>query len=350
MDLSEPVGQPAEPGTPPPVSVIPGLHPASFRPHPLHGPASVWPERNCYADLWVETLHALGCDPHAMLPVVLSLDFEGDQWTFFKPSHAALWTLYGVDVQELTVWRPMADHLLDHLGAGKLLCIEADAHWMPDTAGTDYRQAHRKTSIVVTEIDLAARRLHYFHNAGFFALEGEDFDRILNLGAPAADLPLFAELIRIDRVKHLPLATLRSLSLAELRCQMERRSATNPVARFGQRYAADLPWLRAQGLAHYHAWAFGTVRQLGAAFELAARYLDWLAPADPAAQAHWAEAAAAFDEVSTGCKALILKGARAVMSPHKPFDAEAACAPLADAWARGMAALDTALAGDRLRR
>ena len=213
---------------------------------------------------------------------------------------------------------------------------------MPDTAGTDYRQAHHKTSIVVSEIDLAARRLHYFHNAGFFALEGEDFDRLLNIGAPAAELPLFAELVRIDRLRHRPLDELRTLSLAELRFQLSRRPSGNPVTRFGQRYAADLPWLRAQGLAHYHAWAFGTVRQLGAAFELGARYLDWLAPVNPASAAEWAAAAAAFDEVSTGCKALILKGARAVMSP-KPFDAEAACDPLAEAWARGMAALDAAL-------
>ena len=40
-------------------------------------------------------LHALGLDPHACLPFVLSIDWEDDQWTFFKPPHEDLVTLYG---------------------------------------------------------------------------------------------------------------------------------------------------------------------------------------------------------------------------------------------------------------
>jgi Domain of unknown function (DUF1839) len=318
------------------------LSPARFSPHALHAPPSVWQERNCYIDLWIETVHALGCDPHAMLPVVLALDFEGDQWTFFKPSHAALWELYGIDVQELTVWRPMLDHLREHLGAGRLPCIEADSHWMPDTAGTDYRRKHGKTSIVVTALDESARRLHYFHNAGFHALEGEDFERLLATGAPAAELPLFAELVKIDRLVRREPAELRRLTIDELKRHAARRPADNPVLRFGQRFAADLPALRAQGLDHYHLWAFGTIRQLGAAFELAARLLDWLAPAAGDAGTDWRLASEAFDRISVDCKALILKTARTVAS-GKPFDAEAACAPLAEAWAQGMRALDDGL-------
>lgn len=319
------------------------LSPAAFAPHALHAPPSVWQERNCYIDLWIETVHALGADPHAMLPVVLALDFEGDQWTFFKPSHAALWELYGIDVQELTVWRPMLEHVREHLGAGRLPCIEADSHWMPDTAGTDYRRKHGKTSIVVTAMDEAARRLHYFHNAGFHALEGEDFDRLLAVGAPAAELPLFAELVKIDRVVRRDPAVLRALTRAELRRHAARRPPDNPVLRFGLRFAADLPLLRERGLDHYHLWAFGTIRQLGAAFELAARLMDWLAPDAGAAASPWAEAARQFDTLSVDCKALILKTARTVAS-GKPFDAEAACAPLALAWARGMQAVDEGLA------
>ena len=338
MDLSQP---PAARMLGP--AALAHLSPAAFQPHALHAPPSVWQERNCYIDLWIETVHALGADPHAMLPVVLALDFEGDQWTFFKPSHAALWELYGIDVQELTVWRPMLDHLREHLGAGRLPCIEADSHWMPDTAGTDYRRKHGKTSIVVTAMDEGARRLHYFHNAGFHALEGEDFERLLAAGAPAAELPLFAELVKIDRLVRRGQAELRALTRAELRRHAARRPIDNPVVRFGQRFAADLPALRERGLDHYHLWAFGTIRQLGAAFELSARLLDWLAPdAGPAAD-RWAEAARQFDTVSVDCKALILKTARTVAS-GKPFDAEAACAPLAQAWATGMRAVDDGLA------
>ena len=34
------------------------------------------------------------------------------------------------------------------------MSVEADAWWLPDTAGTDYRQQHTKTTIVLADIDL----------------------------------------------------------------------------------------------------------------------------------------------------------------------------------------------------
>jgi len=40
----------------------------------------------------------------------VAIDFEGDQWTFFKPPHEDLKALYGIDVQELYVWRPLLEH------------------------------------------------------------------------------------------------------------------------------------------------------------------------------------------------------------------------------------------------
>ena len=66
-------------------SVIPGLTQATYSRHALHGEGVIWPEKNCYADLWIELLHAQKLAPEAMLPFVLAVDFEGDQWTFFKP-------------------------------------------------------------------------------------------------------------------------------------------------------------------------------------------------------------------------------------------------------------------------
>ena len=71
------------------------------------GAERAWAESNCYIDVWIEVLHALGLEPFAFLPHVLPVDFEGDQWTFFKPSHDDLFALYGLDVQELNVWRPL---------------------------------------------------------------------------------------------------------------------------------------------------------------------------------------------------------------------------------------------------
>ena len=95
--------------------------------HALHAEDRAWVEKNCYFDIWIEVVHAVGCDPMAMIPVVVALDFEGDQWTFFKPSHQELWDLYGIDVQEMNCWQPLLVQAIEHVGAGKLISTEADA-------------------------------------------------------------------------------------------------------------------------------------------------------------------------------------------------------------------------------
>jgi len=320
---------------------LPGLDPASYQRHALHGESAQWPEKNCYIDLWIELIHAMGCDPHAMLGHTLPIDFEGDQWTFFKPSHDQLRRLYGIDVQELTIWRPLADHALEHLAHGKLVSVEADSFWLPDTAGTDYRQKHSKTTIVLADIDLEARRLAYFHNAGFFALDGEDFDETFRLNKPQdpAYLPLFAEVIRSDRRVIRPLSELRTAARADLAEQYARRPATNPVRRFAEAFERDLGVMRERGLDHYHAWAFAGTRQLGAAAELSARWLQWMSDVPGPAQQRAIEA---FDRLSAGAKTFILKGARVVTS-SKPADLGALFDGMVEAWDEGMGALGEAL-------
>lgn len=319
------------------VCALPGLVPADYPRHALHGEERIWVEKNCYVDVWIELLHCLRLEPLALMPFTLAVDFEGDHWTFFKPPLSDLQTLYGIDVQELNVWRPLLDHACEHLAAGKLLSTEADAHWLPDTAGTDYRQQHVKTTIVLNEIDVAGERLRYFHNAGYYELEGEDFRRVFGLDGPArADaLPFYAELIRVDRLQRLSSEELARRSLALLRHHLAWRPVTNPVARFAARFAADLPLLHERGLAHYHAWAFTTLRQLGAASELAAAHLAWL---QPHARVPLAEAAPHFELIAQECKALILKVAR-VVNARRAFDPMAALAPAVKAWDEGMAAL-----------
>lgn len=312
------------------VAVLPGLSAADHRPHFLHAADRIWVEKNCYADLWIELLHAQGMEPHACLAFVIALDFLGDQWTFFKPPLGDLRALYGIDVQELTVWRPMIEHACEHLGAGRLLSLEVDAHWLPDTAGTDYRETHSKTTIVLNEIDPAARRLGYFHNAGYFELEGVDFGQIFALDAPPPQLPPYAEVIHIDRACRHPDAELRARSAAMLDAHLAWRRTSNPIVRFRERFEADLPALQQHGLARYHPWAFAGVRQLGAAFELAALYLRWLRPGATAA-------AADFELIACHSKTLILKAARAVNS-GRAFDARALFDEMAAAWERGMAA------------
>jgi hypothetical protein len=238
-------------------------------------------------------------------------------------------------VQELNVWKPLAEHALEHLAAGRLVSTEADAWWLPDTAGTDYRRQHTKTTIVLTEVDLDAGFATYFHNAGFFRVDGEDFRQLFRLDLPADApyaLPLFAETIRTDRLVRRSPEELASLSLRHLGRHVARRPAANPVRRFAERWSAELPLLQQRGLAHYHAWAFATLRQLGAAFELSARQLQWLqAQGGPMLQ----PAVEAFHVIGNGAKTLILKGARAVMA-GKPLDVSALLGDMAAAWDRGM--------------
>jgi hypothetical protein len=313
------------------VAALPlGREAAQYTPHDLHSPQRIWSEKNCYVDIWIELVHALGLEPCAMLAFTVAIDFEGDQWTFFKPPHEDLKRLYGLDVQELYVWRPLLEHAVEHLRAGKLISTEADAFWLPDTAGSDYRRKHTKTTIVIESIDVAAQRLGYFHNGGYFALAGEDFVKLFRLEA-APDpqfMPMFAELVRCDRVRRLDAGALRSASRELLRKHIEWRPQVNPIPKFRERFELDLPKLTREGMEAYHAWVFGTLRQLGAAAELSALYLRWL---DGGPEGQSAPAAEALLETSMVCKSLVLKIARAVNS-KRVLDASASFDELTSTW------------------
>ncbi len=323
------------------LAAIPGLDPQSYARSPLHADDRIWPEKNCYVDIWIEVLNALQLEARAVLPFVVALDFEGDQWTFFKPPHGELYELYGLDVQELTVWKPLLEHAVEHLPAGRLVSTEADAWWLPDTAGTDYRRNHVKTTIVLNAIDVEAGTLDYFHNAAYHRLAGEDFRALFRTDVPhdPAFLPLYAEFIRTARCTRLAPGVLAARSRDLLERHLARRPADNPVARFTGRFAVDLPLLQARGLDYYHQWAFASLRQLGAATELAAINLRWLEEQQVLAAA---PAVADFELISTTCKALVLKGARAV-NARRPLDVQAPGVAMADAWDRAMTTLDSIL-------
>jgi len=180
--------------------VLPPLTEAGFTPHPLHATERTWTETNCYVDVWIEVLHALGLDPVAAAAFTLNCDFEGDQWTFFKYPPEDLRTLFGLEVSEMNIWRPVVDHVEEQLAMGRLCTVEGDAWFLPDTRGVSYRSEHVKTTIVPARLDRPARHLGYFHNAGFYELGGDDFDGLFRLGehADPAALPPYVESIRLD--------------------------------------------------------------------------------------------------------------------------------------------------------
>jgi hypothetical protein len=316
------------------VHALPRIDASTYAPHELHRGERAWGESNCYIDVWIEVLNALGCDPHACLSFVTSLDWEGDQFTFFKPPHEDLYELYGVDIQELTIYKPLVENAIEQLKQGKIVLSEIDAYYLPDTAGTDYRAQHTKTTIGIQEIDLEARTLGYFHNSSYHVLKDADFVGLFRLDA-APDptfMPFFAELVRTKRVvRHEPRA-LVSRSVSLLKKHLARRPDENPIPRFAETLRADIERLKGEGLAAYHLYAFATIRQLGAAFEFAALYLRWL---ERNGERDLEASALAFDAISSASKSLVLKAARAV-GAKKDVDLSSMLHDIESQWTSGM--------------
>jgi hypothetical protein len=304
-----------------------GADVGSYRPHAVHATERTYVETNCYTDIVVELLHARGDEPLAALGSLLRMDFEGDQWTFFKPPPGDLEALFGVDIHEMQPYRPLPEQIAEQIAAGRTLIVELDAWHLPDTAATSYRTEHVKTSVAVEAIDPDGEYLRYFHNAGLHELSGEDYRGVF--AAATAGLPPYAELVRFDAGPRLAGDELRAAARRLTRHHFERRPATNPFERFGERLAGDLPGLLAGDAAGYHASAFATVRMAGSAFELAGAHVDWLL--GPEGE----PAASQFARLVDGCKLLSFKLAR-----RRAFDPDPALAPMAEAWAAAMEALD----------
>jgi len=266
------------------VSVL-GLDPAVYRPHPLHAPERSYPETNCYTDILIEFLHARGHEPLAMMGCVLRVDFEGDQWTFFKPLPEQIERLYGVDIHEMQPYRPLPEQIAEQLARDRTIIVELDSWYLPDTAATSYRREHVKSSVVAEAIDRDGERLRYFHGPGYYELEGEDYRGVFRLGRQFSDdvLPPYTEIVRLH--------------------------------------------------AAYHDYAFATVRMVGSAFEVGASHVEWLL-GDAGGPA-----ASAMAGIVEGCKILSFKLAR-----RRAFDPQPAIVELALAWEQTFAALESALA------
>lgn len=306
-----------------------GLDPSRYRPHALHGESRTYPETDCYTDIIIEFLHARGDEPLAVLGPTVRLDFEGDQWTFFKPDPRALEQFFGVDIHEMQPYRALPTQILELIAAGHTMTVELDAWHMPDTASTSYGAEHVKTSIIPEAIDPDRERLRYFHNASYYELDGADYRAIFRVdGADASILPPYAEIVRLDAGPRLSGADLRRAALDELRHHLERIPRTNPFGRFGARLSADLPRLLEGDAAAYHAYAFATVRMAGAGFELCAAHVDWLL--GPAGE----PASGAMMRIVEGSKVLNFKLAR-----RRAFDPDPIIDDLGEAWDTAMTAL-----------
>lgn len=261
---------------------LPSVTVQTFRPHPLHGADRCWTETNCYIDVWIEVLNALGLPPEAALGFTAAQDFEGDQFTFTKFPLEDLETLYGLKATELAIYEPVQRHITRQMGRRRMCLVEVDSFFLPDTAGTSYRREHGKTTIAPNRLDPVRRRVEYFHNATYAVAEGEDFDGLFpqSDGGSAVIWP-YVEFTTLDPIRRRPEA-LKAIAGEVFAWHWGRRPAANPIRAF-QAAAPEQIERLAGSQAGFHAYAFHNLRLLGANFELLGSGLAWLNEADPRA-------------------------------------------------------------------
>jgi len=310
---------------------------------PLHSGPRDWPESNCYIDVWIELLHGYGLCAEASLGFTLASDFEGDQWTFYKPPHADLERLYGIRVEELTLYRSLLDQCIEQVSRRRVVLVEADAYYLPDTEGLDYRRNHTKTTIGIHEIDAENRRLDYFHNRGSHRLEGADFEGVLRLDPrPTKEmLPPYCEIAKLDRLQHLEPVRLAEICVDLLHRHFERRPATNPIETYAREIDRHMGLVIDEGGDAFDLYAFASIRQCGSGYAFTADHLRWLASLGIAPTVT-ARAAESFQEISTRASKLIMKLAR-IAHAGRPRDLGEDFRAMAEAWDRGMNVLDAGL-------
>lgn len=312
------------------------LDPATYQRHLIHGKDRTWIETNCYADVLIELLHALGYEPIAALPFTLAIDFEGDQWTFFKFPLSDLYDLYGLDVQELAIWKPLVTHVEEQVELGRPVLVELDSFFLPDTMGTAYKLAHVKSTVAVVEIDVDNNHMGYFHGQGYYHLDGDDFLKVFRLqGEPdPALLPPYVEFVKRRHTGNLPAQELLAGSIKLLKKQLTLLPEQNPFQKFKPRFEQDLQWLMHESLETFHQYSFATLRQFGACYELAHTYLTWV---QQQGETGLEAAIAAILELSNSAKAYQFQLARA-MNRKKTLDL-APLETMAQHWERAMQTL-----------
>ncbi|MCC7053378.1 MAG: DUF1839 family protein [Gemmatimonadaceae bacterium] len=245
--------------------------------HAWHQGERVWSTTNAHVDVWIELLHALDLEPAPVLFPALCADFEGDQWTMPGVAATDLWATYGIAVEELRVWRPLLAHFVEQFDRGNAVLVEVDEFHLPDMIGSTYQRAHEKSVIAVTGYDRHAHTLRYIHGAFGGSVGGEDLDALLEAGIGSAQLPPTARVVKLDRLTPRSASERAQVGIALARFHATRLPARNPVRGFADALRPHSGWLSGGDAEHYQRWAFATLHQCGASFEIGADVCAWLA-------------------------------------------------------------------------
>ena len=318
-------------------SVFPVLRSRRLPPHALHSSERIWPETNCYVDLWIEVLNALGLPPEAMLGFTLTQDFEGDQFTFFKVPLEDLGSALRHPRGELAIFDRVERSVGQQIARGRLCLIEMDSFYHARYAGRRPIAASmaRRRSPSTGSCRQRTRRSSISTMAAIYQLDGRGFRR-----------PVRAPLSRRGRSPSCPIPNSRSFRTGSpakrisatwrdrlLRRHFSRRPAENPIRAFAKQFPQQVRRIAERPFGFFHKYAFNTLRQFGANFELAARSSCMAV----AGQVHESRAKmpGAFPK---SAKTVQFQLARAVT--RRKFDPlQTALDPAADAWDSMMASI-----------
>ena len=222
----------------------------------------------------IELLHACGYEPIAAFGHLVRMDFEGDQWTFFKPPPEDLESLFG-DRHPRDAALPAAARA--DRRAARSAVARSSSSSTPGTCPTRRPRATAQSTSRPRSPPMrstpTARRCGT-STAPACSSSAARTTAACSGSAEFSDdvLPPYTELVRFDagprlrgrRAARAPPSTL-------LRRHLDQAPARQPVravraaARTGAAGAA-----RAAGSSDYHAYAFATVRMAGSAFEILA--------------------------------------------------------------------------------
>jgi hypothetical protein len=303
------------------IEVLP-LNPASYAKHAIHQGERNWAETNCYVDVLLELIHSLGFEPKAALAFTLAVDYEVDQWAFFKFPHKDIYQLFGMEIQEFNPWRNLPELIENQLRAGRHVLVEMDSYFLPDTQGMAYKLAHVKSTVAVNKIDRDQQLLGYFHNQGYYELSGQDYRDIFQTAGLVHErmLPTYIEYVKYRHLHPTPSGkALLNASLELLKEHLQLTPTRNPFEQFKAAFAQDFVWLQTQEIETFHLYSFSNLRQYGACFELVETYIKWLREQG---EQGLDEAIAAFGRISVNAKTYQFQLARA-MARKREMDSSA---------------------------